>query len=193
MVPRQMAEARLVTAGYMVVRPNREQPTCKVTKAAVVFILLASVSLILAVTLGGWSKLEGMKPLSFAWSAAYLVIAFYVWRWARGLLPIAAGLAVLLLIVAVVAATGTSGTSWFDRGSPGFGPATTIFGSAGLGSGTLGLLVILIIPVQALLVVVAMRGFGQGWNVELEVPVDEASLRGAASPSGRPRSTARPE
>lgn len=172
-----------MTPGYAVVRPNRDKTVCKLTRAAVVLILLASVSLLLAVTLGGWSKLEGMKPLTFAWVAAYLVMAFYVWRWARGMLPIAAGLAVLLLIVAVVAATGTSGTSWFDRGSAGFGPATSIFGSAGLQSGTLGLLVVLVIPVQALLAVVAMRGFAQRWNVELEVPVGELTPGAGASPA----------
>ena len=37
-------------------------------------------------------------------------------------------------------------------------------------------------PVQALLIFFAMRGFAQGWNVEVEVPEDEAK-RGGKSPS----------
>jgi hypothetical protein len=31
---------------------------------------------------------------------------------------------------------------------------------------------VLIVPVQILLIAFAMRGFGQGWNVELERPAD---------------------
>jgi hypothetical protein len=36
---------------------------------------------------------------------------------------------------------------------------------------------VLLIPVEVLLIVVAMIGFSQGWNVELEVPKDEAERR----------------
>jgi hypothetical protein len=35
--------------------------------------------------------------------------------------------------------------------------------------------------VEALLIVVAMVGFAQGWNVELEVPTEEARRRGSKS------------
>ena len=52
----------------------------------------------------------------------YVIIAFYIARWARGLLPIAAALAILLLILAVIAGTGLAGTSWFDRNHFGFAP-----------------------------------------------------------------------
>ena len=37
-----------------------------------------------------------------------------------------------------------------------------------LNAGLLGVLTLLIVPVQILLVAFAMRGFSQGWNVELE-------------------------
>jgi hypothetical protein len=151
-------------------------------KAIVVLILLASVALMLIITFGGWSKLQGLKPLNFAWCFVYLVIAFYVWRWNRGVLPIAAALAILLLLVALIAGTGqfgsASATSWFDRNHNGFEAPHSIFGGKGLSPDFLGLMVVLLIPVQALLIVFAMIAFGQGWNVELEVPTDEAKRRG---------------
>ena len=107
-----MANDRTVTPGYAVVFPNREKAASKAMKALVAAILLVSVGLLLIVTIGGWSKLEGMKPLNFVWSIAYLIIAFYIFvRWARGMLPIAAGLGALLLMVALVAGLGLSGTS----------------------------------------------------------------------------------
>ena len=157
-------------------------------------ILLISVGLLLIVTIGGWSQLEGMKPVNVFWCLAYLVIAYYIFvRWARGMLPIAAGLAALLLMVALVAGLGLSGTSWFDRSQSGYAPPQSLFGGNGLSPNTLGVLTLLLVPVQALLVFFAMRGFAQGWNVELEVPIEEARRRGyhvAGPPSGAAPATA---
>jgi hypothetical protein len=174
-----MAQTRTLTPGYTVIHPNRDKPECKLVKVIVVGILLASVVVMALVTFGGWSKLEGLTPLNFFWCLAYLVLAYYVWRWSRGSLPIAAGLAILLLMVAVVAGTGISGTSWFDRSSYGFAHAQSIFGTGGLPSDVLGTLTLLLIPVQVLLIIFAMVGFAQGWNVELEVPIEEAKRRGS--------------
>lgn len=174
-----MAQVRNLTPGYTVIHPNRDKPECKSVKVIVIAILLASVVLMAVVTFGGWSKFEGLKPLNFFWCLAYLVLAYYVWRWSRGSLPIAAGLAVLLLMVAVVAGTGLSGTSWFDRSNYGFAAAQSIFGGAGLSANLLGTLTVLLIPVQVLLILFAMIGFAQGWNVELEVPIEEAKRRGS--------------
>ncbi len=172
------------TPGYAVVYPNREKPASYVTKAVVAIILLVSVALLLIVTIGGWSRLEGLKPVNFVWILAYLVIAFYVFtRWARGLLPIAAGLAVLLLMMSVIAGLGGAGTSWFDRSHVGFAGAQSLFGGNGFSSDFLGLITLLIAPVQVLLIFVAMLGFSQGWNVETEVPVEEARRRGYRRPS----------
>src|ERR1700733_9848931 len=50
-----MPQQRTVTAGYTVVYPNREKAASKAMKAIVALILLASVALILIVTIGGWS------------------------------------------------------------------------------------------------------------------------------------------
>ena len=70
--------------------------------------------------------------------------------------PNAAALAIILLIFAAVA-----GPAWFDRDKAGFtDPA--------LGSDLLGLLTLLIVPVQVLLIAFAMQGFAQQWNVEVE-------------------------
>ena len=177
-----MPPARTLRPGYTVIHPNRDKAAAKVIKAIVVLILLVSVGLMLIVTFGGWSKLQGLKPLNFAWCIAYLVIAYYVWRWNRGLLPIAAGLAILLLMVVLIAGTGQFGsgsaTSWFDRNVAGFAPPQSIFGGKGLSPDFLGLMVVLLIPVQVLLIVFAMIGLAQGWNVEMEVPIDEAKRRG---------------
>jgi lysylphosphatidylglycerol synthetase-like protein (DUF2156 family) len=177
-----MPEHRTLTPGYAVVYPNREKPASHVTKAIVAMILLVSIVLLLIVTVGGWSSLEGLKPVNFAWILAYLVIAFYVFtRWARGLLPIAAGLAVLLLMMSVIAGLGAAGTSWFDRSQVGFSGAQSLFGGGGFSSDFLGLITLLIAPVQLLLILFAMLGFSQGWNVETEVPVEEARRRGYRS------------
>ena len=111
------------------------------------------------------------------------------------MLPIAAGLAILLLMIALVAGLGLSGTSWFDRSHAGFAQAQSLFGGKGLSADTLGTITLLLIPVQVLLIVFAMRAFAQGWNVEQEVPIDEARRRGynPPDPSPPPASPRRPD
>ena len=173
-----MPPVRNLTPGYTVIFPNREKASSKTTKVIVIVILLISVGLMLIVTVGGWSKLQGLKAVNFAWCLVYLIIAFYVARWKRGLLPIAAALAILLLIVSLIAGTGLSGTSWFDRSHAGYAAPQSLFGGSGLSPDTLGAVTLIIAPVQLLLIIVAMQGFAQGWNVELEVPVEEARRRG---------------
>ncbi len=191
---RRMPQGRTLTPGYTVIFPNREKASSKLVKLIVVLLLLASAALMLIITIGGWSKLQGLKPVDFVWAAAFVIIAFYITsRWARGLLPIAAALAILLLITAVIAGTGASGTSWFDRTKYGFAPAQSLFGGQGLGPNTLGALTIILIPVEAAVIFFCMMGFAQGWNVELEVPVEEAKRRGynpppAAQPPAQPAS-----
>ena len=176
---RNMPQGKSITPGYTVIYPNRDKPTSKTTKAIVVLIMLISVGLMLIVTVGGWSKLQGMKPVNFVWCLAYVIIAFYIaTRWSRGLLPIVAALAILLLIMAVIAGTGAAGTSWFNRNSFGFAGAHSLFGGKGLTPDTLDLVTILMIPLEALLIIIAMIGFAQGWNVEMEVPEDEAKKKG---------------
>ncbi|HEX3909839.1 MAG TPA: hypothetical protein VHW67_03950 [Solirubrobacteraceae bacterium] len=144
------------SAGVLVTHPNRDKPVVQATRATVVLLLLASAALVLIVTVGGWSALQGAIPVQIAYVLAYLTLAFFAMRWNRGVLPVSAVLAVLLLIFALVA-----GPGWFDRDKSGFAQPS-------IDSGLLGILTLLIVPLQMLLVAFAMRGFQQGWNVELE-------------------------
>ncbi len=80
----------------------------------------------------------------------------------------------------MIAGTGVSGTSWFDRNHFGFAAPHTIFGGKGLSPDMLGTITLIMAPVQVLLIFFSMRGFAQGWNVELEVPIEEAERRGSA-------------
>ncbi|HET9126115.1 MAG TPA: hypothetical protein VFN65_14640, partial [Solirubrobacteraceae bacterium] len=57
-------------------------------------------------------------------------------------------------------------------------------GGRGLSSDTIGVLVLLLAPVELVLILVAILGFVQGWNVELEVPDAEAAARRARGRSG---------
>jgi hypothetical protein len=108
------------------------------------------------VTIGGWDTLQGAKAIQLAYIAVYLLMAFYVARWNRGVLPVAAALAIILLIFAAV-----SGPEWFARDKTGFSDPA-------LDSSLLGLITLLIVPVQALLIVFSMQAFSQEWNVEVE-------------------------
>jgi len=169
---RIMPPVRNLPPGYKISYPNRDKAASKASKAIVVLLLLVSVVLMLVVTVGGWTKLEGQQPLNF----------LFIFRWQRGLLPIATAVSILLLILAAIAGTGASGTSWFDRTKAGFAPAGSLFGGSGLSPDVLGVATLLLVPVQALLIFFSMQAFSQGWNVEVEVPTDQAR-RGGTSPS----------
>ena len=143
-------------AGTIVTHPSRSKAVVQATRATVIVLLLASAALVLIITIGGWDLLQGAAPVQIFYVLAYLTLAFFAWRWNRGVLPVSSVLAVLLLIFALVA-----GPSWFARDKSGFAQPT-------IHSGVLGLLTLLLIPLQMLLVAFAMRGFNQGWNVELE-------------------------
>jgi presenilin-like A22 family membrane protease len=149
-------------ADTVVIHPNRDKAESKVTRAAVVFLLLTSAGLVLVVTLGGWSVLQGAQVVSFAYVVVFVVMAFFVARWNRGVLPVAAAIAILFAVVAAVAAP-----AWFERDKAGFDDPT-------LEPSILGLLTLILVAVQLLLILFAMRGFQQQWNVEVEVTREEA-------------------
>jgi lysylphosphatidylglycerol synthetase-like protein (DUF2156 family) len=142
--------------GVIITHPNRDKPVVQGTRATVVLLLLVSAALVLIITVGGWSVLEGDRPIQIGFIVVYLALALYAARWKGGVLPVAAALAVLVAIFALVA-----GPAWFNRDKTGFVQPT-------LNAGLLGLLTLLLVPVQILLMAFAMRGFSQGWNVELE-------------------------
>jgi presenilin-like A22 family membrane protease len=137
-------------------RPNRRKASSKATKAIVAFLLVVSAAIVLIITVGGWDTLEGAKALQIAYILLYLLMAFLVMRWNRGVLPLAAALAIILLIFAAV-----SGPAWFDRDKAGLT-------SPPIDESVLGLLSLLLVPIQILLIAFAMRGFQQAWNVEVE-------------------------
>jgi presenilin-like A22 family membrane protease len=147
-------------ADTVLLHPNRDKAESKATKAIVVLLLIVSAALILIVTIGGWAVLQGAQIVAFAYALVYLVMAYYVSRWNRGVLPVAAALAILFAVIAAVA-----GPAWFDRDKAGFKDPT-------LDPSILGLLTLLLVPVQLLLAAFAMRGFQQQWNVEVEAQQD---------------------
>jgi hypothetical protein len=136
--------------------PNRAKAASKLTRAIVVLLLLVSAALVAVVSVGGWDTLQGARPLQVAFIVVYVGLAVFVARWSRGVLPVAAALAVVLLIFAAVSAP-----AWFDRDRPGFADPA-------LDENVLGLVCALLVPLQVLLIAFAMSGFRQAWNVEVE-------------------------
>ncbi len=161
--------------GYVIEHPNRKKAGSKLTKFVTVLLLLASAGLVLIITIGGWEALVGARFLQIAYIALYVGMAYLVLRWNRGILPVVAALAIILLIFAAVSAP-----EWFDRDKEGFTDPT-------LDESILGLLTFIIVPVQVLLIGFAMRGFQQAWNVEVERPADGDAARQARARDPEPQ------
>src|SRR4051812_31133282 len=87
----------------VIVHPNRQGAEARATKSAVLLLLVASAVITLIITIGGWSKLEGAQLWAIFYIFIYLLMAYYVAQWNRGVLPVAAALAILFAVVAVVA------------------------------------------------------------------------------------------
>ena len=161
-----------VRPGYELWRPNREKAQSKTTKFIVTFLLLATAALCFLITIGGFALLEGgagMGIACFLYVALYVLFAVFVFRWNRGVLPVAAAFSVLLLIFAAVAAP-----SWFARDKAGFDDP--LFPEP-----FIGLLVLLLIPLQVLVIAVGLIGFNQEWHVEEERPIGRSEDYGADS------------
>jgi hypothetical protein len=149
-------EAGAIRPGYELWRPNREKPEAKSARALVVFLLLVTAGIAFVVIIGGWTRLEGVKPLSIIYAGLYVLFAFLVSRWNRGVLPVASALAIILAIFAGIAAP-----AWFDRAKDGLS-------NPALPPDLLGLLCLLLVPIQVILIAVAMVAFNQDWHVEEE-------------------------
>jgi hypothetical protein len=156
--------------------PNRDKPESKQTRAIVTLLLVISALLIAIITIGGWDKLQGGKPVNVFYVLVYLLFAYYTTRWNRGVLPVASALSVILIIFCAVAAP-----AWFERDKDGFD-------SPALPESLLGLLTLALIPLALLLIVFAMRGFQQSWNVEAGSRAD-LEARGLLGGPGEPRPT----
>jgi hypothetical protein len=136
--------------------PNRRKPASQLARLVVIVLLIASAAVTLIITLGGWEAIEGAKLVALAFVAVYVVVAIFVARWSRGVLPMSAALAIILGIFAAVATP-----AWFDRAGAGFtDPA--------LSADILGLLCAILVALQVALLVAAMIAFRQSWNVEVE-------------------------
>lgn len=161
-------EATTVRPGYELWRPNREKAQSQTTKALVAFVLLGSAALLIVVTLGGWERLQSSSVafMSLIYALIYIVSAFFILNWNRGLLPVAASLAVILAIFSAIAAPG-----WFARAKDGLDPPL-------LPENLLGLLTLILLGAQILLVVVAIIAFNQEWQVEEERPIGGVPLAG---------------
>ena len=141
--------------------PNREKSSSKTTRVVVAILLVVSAALIAIVTFGGWSALQGVVFINIGWILLYLLFAYYVMRWNRGVLPVVAALAIIMLIFAAIAVP-----SWFSRDAVGYAQPA-------LDANLLGTIAAILVPVQAVLLVAAMYGFRQEWNVEVERWPDE--------------------
>ena len=150
----------MAEADVAIEHPNRSKASSKATRLVVVALLLVSAFLLVVISVGAWDVLVGAKPLQVIYIVLYVGIAFLVLRWSRGVLPLAAALAIVLFIFALVSVPG-----WFERDKDGFtDPA--------IASDVIGLLTAILVPLQLLLIAFAMRGFQQAWNVEVERPAD---------------------
>ena len=78
-------EAGAIRPGYELWRPNREKPEAKSARALVVFLLLVTAALMFVIIIGGWTRLEGVKPLTILYAALYVLFAFLVLRWQRAI------------------------------------------------------------------------------------------------------------
>jgi lysylphosphatidylglycerol synthetase-like protein (DUF2156 family) len=147
--------------GYELWRPNREKAENKTMKALVALVFLISAALLVIITLGGWSRLQSQSVgvMTLAWAGLYVLFAFLVMRWNRGILPVAAALAIIMAIFAAIAAP-----HWFARDKVGLS-------APALPEDLLGLLTVIVVAVQLVLVAVAMVAFAQEWHVEEERPI----------------------
>ncbi len=141
--------------------PNREKASSQATKTVVTLLLLSSAILIAVVLVGGFTAMQGARWLVAIYIVLYVVMAYYVFKWRRGVLVMAAGAA---LLFAAMAAPGLPG--WFERTKEGYAPSL-------VPAAVIGLLTVIIVLLQVLLVLAASIGFGQGWNLEIEERSDQ--------------------
>ena len=152
-------EERLVPA-----YPNRHRAEAKATRSAVILLLLASALLtaIVAIASVPVAASPGMELIGFLYIVLFLVMAYFIFKWSRGVLAMVAAFAVLFALLSIVAAP-----AWFARDKPGFAAAL-------LPASAIGLIMIVLVPIMLILVAFAMRGFNQGWHIEVPVPEHEA-------------------
>ena len=148
--------AAMAEGNRIIEHPNRDKPASQATRSLVVALLLVSTAILVVATVGGWEKIQGAKPVLVAFVVIYLLLAFFIARWRSGLLPVAASFAIILLIFCAI-----SGPQWFARDKAGFSDPL-------LDESIVGILTLVLVPLQVLLIAAAARGFTQKWSVEVE-------------------------
>ncbi|HEY5710068.1 MAG TPA: hypothetical protein VIS51_11805 [Solirubrobacterales bacterium] len=163
-----------VRPGYELWRPNREKAESVTTKFVLVFLLVATAVIAALVTIAGFSLMtggSGMGTICLIFAVLYAFFAFLVFRWSRGILPVAAALSMILAIFCAVGAD-----SWFARDKAGFEEAL-------IPVPLIGLLVILLVILQLITIAISLYAFNQNWHVEEERPIGSGEDYGAgASP-----------
>ena len=165
-----MTDAHEQDPDVVVTHPNRDSAAAKGTRATVMLVQLASAVLLFVITIGSMGAQAGALPLQIAIGLLFLYFAYAVANWRSGILPVAAGTAVVSGIFAAVTVSG-----WFGRGGQGYDDPP-------LPESVIGVLVFAFAVLQLVNTVVCLKGFQQQWQVELEVPRHEA--RGGSA--GRP-------
>jgi hypothetical protein len=164
-----------VRPGYELWHPNREKPEVAATKFVVGLLMAATAAIAALVTITGFSLLSGsggMGLICLIFALLYAVFAFFVFRWNRGVLPVAASLSMILAIFCAVGAD-----SWFARDKAGFDEAL-------IPVPIIGLLVIVLLLLQIVLIAACFYGFSQDWHVEEERPLGSGEDYGAGAPAG---------
>jgi hypothetical protein len=159
--------------GYELWHPNREKADVVTTKFVIVLLMAATAAIAALITITGFSLLSGggaMGVVCLIFAALYALFAYRVARWSRGVLPVAAAVSMILAIFCAVGAD-----SWFARDKAGFDEAM-------IPSPLIGLLVLILALLQIILIVVALYGFNQAWNVEEERPIGSGEDYGAGAP-----------
>ena len=161
-----------VRPGYELWRPNREKAESVTTKFVLVLLLAATAAIAALVTITGFSLLTGggaMGVICLIYAALYAFFAFLVFRWSRGILPVAAALS---MILAIFCATGAD--SWFARDKAGFEKAL-------IPTPLIGTLVVVLILLQLVTIAVCLYAFNQNWHVEEERPIGSGEDYGAGA------------
>ncbi len=162
-----------VRPGYELWHPNRERADVVTTKFVIVFLMLATAAIAAIVTIAGWSVLSGggsMGAICLIYAVLYAFFAYRTARWARGVLPVAAALSMILAIFCAVGAN-----SWFARNKDGFEEAL-------IPVPLIGLLVVILLLLQIILIAACLYGFNQEWHVEEERPIGSGEDYGAGAP-----------
>ena len=156
--------------GYELWHPNREKPASLTVRLLIVVLLLVAAALMVIVVIGGWSLLAGGATwgiISILLAGLYVILAVMVWKWSRGALALSTAVSVLLLVLFSVGVN-----TWFDRNKADFAEAL-------LPSELLGMIVVVLIPLQAAITVATAIGFNQNWYVEEERPIGSGTGDGA--------------